>query len=118
MNLETLTCSICAERIRVPLITAAGAPRIGEAGREAVEYQAAAVEFVKHCCERHPEYVQVFAMTAQTYQLHLIAKMLNSDDPEFEKQREAARELCYWTLSKGLLFSPVLEGKAALTAQN
>lgn len=98
----TCTCRLCGLVITTPSIISGGnglVPPADAANREQFDYQATVQALAQHIGEKHSEYVMALAGTAQTYHLHLIAKLASSVDPEFEYQREESRSLCYWTLA-------------------
>lgn len=99
-----LACKLCGQLIERLPAAAPGVPIVGDPGRAAVEYQASVQTFAQHVAQAHPEYPMLLAQTAQTYHLHLIAKLATSSDPAFEEERENARALCYWTLAGELQF--------------
>jgi hypothetical protein len=102
-----LACRLCNQMIEGSLLhnanpaTAAAVPIIDgqpQVDRAALDYQAAIIALIQHLGKFHPAYTQVLGNTANTYYMHLVAKLAISNDPEFEPQREAARALVYWTL--------------------
>jgi hypothetical protein len=95
----TVFCRGCGAIINTPPILINDMPIIGAPGREEIEYQATIAELVKHANAEHPEALQVFAGTAQTYLMHLYAKMAETQDEKFNQLREESKRVCYWTLA-------------------
>lgn len=95
----TASCTLCGQVIQGALIPhGPNVPLIGDDGRAAIEYQAVIMAMVAHLAEHHGEYYQTLTATAQTYLIHLVAKLASSADPRFDSEREDARALVYWTL--------------------
>lgn len=92
-----VTCRLCSQLVNGDL--PAGAPLDLSAERSAIEYQATIAAFMQHMAQHHADYINVLAMTAHTYHLHLVAKLAHSTDESFNEQREAARALVYWSLA-------------------
>lgn len=98
----TVACRLCGELVmhsEAALTAALASLPIGDENRAAIEYQATVQAFAQHVGQRHQEYVMTLATTAQVYHFHLIAKLALSAAPDFVREREAARNLCYWTLA-------------------
>jgi hypothetical protein len=102
----TFACSLCGQLIERALPAGPGVPIVGDPNRGAMEYQATLQLFAGHLVQHHPDYPMTLAQVAQTYHLHLLAKLAVSADPAFIEERERARDLCYWTLRGDLEFSP------------
>jgi hypothetical protein len=118
-----IACRLCNQLIEGSLLHTAGNTAAAAAvpiidgqpqmDRAALDYQAAIIALIQHVAQFHPVYTQVLGNTANTYYMHLVAKLAISNDEEFEPQREAARALVYWTLAgkmgiedKGPVLSP------------
>jgi hypothetical protein len=117
-----VVCRLCNQLIEGSILnvanpaTAAAVPTFNgqpQMDRAALDYQAAIIALIKHVAQFHPVYTQVLGNTANTYYMHLVAKLALSNDPDFETEREAARSLVYWTLAgkmgiedKGPVLSP------------
>jgi hypothetical protein len=94
----TGSCRLCGQIITGSMLTAPIAQQLG-VQPDSVEYQAFIAEFMKHVGAFHADYVNVLAATANTYHIHLVAKLASSSDPKFLQAREEARALAYWTLA-------------------
>lgn len=92
------TCRLCGELVKGSALTAQIAQQQG-LDFESLEYQAVIGEFMRHVGQYHPDYINVLAATANTYHIHLVAKLALSTDEKFLKAREEARALAYWTLA-------------------
>lgn len=96
----TITCLLCREilsdvQFRAQLLTG----KIPVDHVAELEYQAAIGQLGAHVQRVHADYVEVLQRTANTYLMHLIAKLGTSHDENFETMREEARRLVYWTLA-------------------
>ena len=114
----TAACRLCGALIQGSLLSPqAAAAQVG-AEPEALDYQATIMELMRHMGKDHREYIETLAGTANTYHMHLVAKLAVSSDEAFNDQREAARRLVYWTLAGEITLNPVVpDGQKPVSTQ-
>lgn len=114
----SFSCRLCGQVFACQLSGKNGGLIVGgitDENRDALEYQASVVDFMQHMGKFHPDYITALAGTANTYHMHLVAKLIESSDEKFLAERETARHLVYWTMAgKFAIEDRVIEPKTPI----